>query len=75
MEVPRLVVKSKPQLLAYGTVTAMQDPSLICDLFHSSQQCQILNPLSEAWDRTHNLVVTSWIISPVPKWELLFTFN
>ena len=36
MEVPRLVVKSKPQLLAYGTVTAMQDPSLICELYHSS---------------------------------------
>ena len=36
IEVPRLAVESKPQLLAYGTVTAMQDPSLICDLYHSS---------------------------------------
>ena len=34
------------------TATATWDPSLICDLYHSSQQCQILNPLSEARDQT-----------------------
>ena len=28
---------------------------------HSSQPCRILNPLSEARDRIHNLVVSSWI--------------
>ena len=38
------------QLLAYTTATATSDPSLICDLYHSSWQCQILNPLSEARD-------------------------
>ena len=32
--------------------TTMQDPSCICDLGCSLQQCQILNPLSEASDRT-----------------------
>ena len=26
-----------------------------------SQQCQILNPLNKARDRTHNLMVPSWI--------------
>ena len=46
MEVPRLEVKSELQLLTYAT--AKQDLILICDLRHSSWQCQILNPLSEA---------------------------
>ena len=35
--------------------------SYICDLHHSSQQHQILNPLSEARDQTYNLMVPSWI--------------
>ena len=39
----------------------MQDPSLICELHHSPQERQNLNPLSEARDGTFNLVVTSWI--------------
>ena len=37
----------------------MPDPSHICDLHHSSQQGQILNPLSEAKDRTCILMDTS----------------
>ena len=32
MEVPRLGVELELQLLAYTTVTAMPDPSHICDL-------------------------------------------
>ena len=59
MEVPRLGVESELQLLAYATATAMQDPSRIYKLHHSSQQCQILNPLSEARDQTQNLMVPS----------------
>ena len=39
----------------------MPDPSHVCDLHHSSQQCLILNLLSEARDRTWVLVDTSWI--------------
>ena len=35
---------------AYATTTAMQDLNCICDLHHRSQQCWILNPLSEAKD-------------------------
>ena len=50
MEVPRLRVESELQLPAYTIVTAMQDPSHICDLCHSSGQIQILNSLSKARD-------------------------
>ena len=50
MEVPRLGVESKLELLAYTTATATQDLSHICDLHHSSQQRRILNPLSKARD-------------------------
>ena len=39
--------------LPYATATAVPDLSCIWDLHHSSQQCQILNPLSEA--REQNL--------------------
>ena len=61
MEVSSLGVELELQLLAYATATPMQDPSHICDLPHSSWQCQKLNPLSESRDQTHNLMVTSWI--------------
>ena len=61
MEVPRLGVQLELQLPAYTTATTPPDPSCIFDLHHSSQQRRILNPLSEARDQTHNLVVPSWI--------------
>ena len=60
-EVPRLGRSSELQLPAYTTATAMQDPSCAYNLHHSSQQCRILSPLSEARDRTHNLMVPRWI--------------
>ena len=47
--------------LAYARATEAPDPSHICKSHHSSQQRQILNPLSEARDRTCNLKVPSWI--------------
>ena len=50
MEVPSLGVQLELHLPAYTTATAMQDPSHICDLCHSSRQLQVLNPLSEARD-------------------------
>ena len=59
MEVPSLGVQSELQLPAYTTATAMQDLSHICDLHRHSQQRHILNPLSQAWDRTHILTDTS----------------
>ena len=52
MEVPRLGVKSELPLPAYTTATAMQDPSHIYDLHHSSQQRQIPDSLSKARDGT-----------------------
>ena len=61
MEVPRLGVKSELWLLAYTTAIAMQDPSLVCDLHHSSRQRQILNPLSKARDQTCVLMDASRI--------------
>ena len=61
VEVPRLGVEWELQLLAYTTATAVGVPSRVCDLHHSSWQRQILNPLSEARDRTHNLIVPSRI--------------
>ena len=61
IEVPRLGVELELLLPAYATATATWDPSCICKLHHSSQQGQILSPLSEARDRTHNLMVPSQI--------------
>ena len=62
MEVPKLGVELELQVLAYTTATATQDPSHICNLHHNSEQCQILNPLSKARDRTHILMDTSQIL-------------
>ena len=50
MEVLGLGVILELQLPAYATATAMPDPSLDCNLHHTSWQCQILNPLSEVID-------------------------
>ena len=63
MEVLMLGVELELQLPAYATTTttAMQDTSHIYDLCCSSQQHQILNPLSGARDQTQVLVDTSQI--------------
>ena len=61
MDVPRLEVEQELQLPAYTTATAMLDLSRVCDLHCSSQQCRILNPLSEAKGQTHNLMFPSQI--------------
>ena len=61
MEVPRLGVQLELKPPAYATATATQDPSHICNLYHSSLQHWILNPLSEARDRTFILMDTSQI--------------
>ena len=64
MEVSRLGVQSELQLLASTTATAIQDPSCVCDLHNSSQQCPILNPLSEARDQTQVLMDTRQVHNP-----------
>ena len=61
VKVTKLGVQSELQLSAYATATEMQGLSCVCDLHDSSWQCQILNPLSKARDRTHNLMDDSWI--------------
>ena len=61
MEVPRLGGELELQLPADTTAIATQDPRGICDLHHSSPQRLIFNPLSQARDWTHNLLVPSWI--------------
>ena len=52
---------SQARDLIGATATATWDPSCVCDLHHSSRQCWILNPLSEARGQTCNLMVPRWI--------------
>ena len=47
--------------VAYITATATPDLNCICELCCRLRQCQILNPLSKARDRTQNLTVPSRI--------------
>ena len=61
IEVPRVGVKLKLQLLAFTTVTSMPDPSWVCNLHCSLWQCWILSPLSKARDQTRILMDTSWV--------------
>ena len=61
MEVPSLGVKSELLVLAYTTATAWGNPSCVYDQHHSSWQCWIINPLSEARDQTPILMDTSQI--------------
>ena len=49
-EVPRQGVESELQLQAYATATATPNLSCFCCLHRSLQQCQILNPRSQAKD-------------------------
>ena len=50
MEIPRLVVELEVHPPATATAAETPDLSLTCDLSQSLWQCQILNPMSEAWD-------------------------
>ena len=61
MEVPQLGVELELKPLAYTTTTVTWDQSPVCDLYHSSWQRQILNPLSEARDQNCVLMDTSQI--------------
>ena len=61
MKVPRLGVVSELQPLAYATATATEDPSHVCNLYHSTRQCWILIPLSKARDQTRIFMDTIWV--------------
>ena len=67
--------ESERQLLTYTTATAMQDPSHICDLCHSSWQCQTFNPLRRPGIKT----ATSWIqvgsLTAEPQQELHYSIT
>ena len=65
MEVSSLEDELELQLLAYVTASAMPDPSLIGYPHCSLQPRQILNPLSEAGDRSCILMDTSQVLNPV----------
>ena len=65
MDVPWLGVESELQLPAYTTATAMQDLSLIINLYHRSWQCRILNPLIGARDQTSICVDTLQVLNPL----------
>ena len=77
MEILRLGIKREPQLLAYTTAAATQDPSSTCNLHHRSWQHWILNPLIKARNRNSILMDTSQIcfhwaimgtLRPTPKY-------
>ena len=77
MELPRLGVKSKLQLLAYTTAEATWDRSRICDLHHSSWNARFLTH----WMRPGMEPTSSWIlvrfISAAPQrglWFLIYLF-
>ena len=55
---------SQLQLPVCTTARAMLDRSHVCDLHHSSWQCQILNPRSEARDGTHVLMDALQALTP-----------
>ena len=71
MEVLSLGVESELQLPAYATATATQDPSHICDLYHSSR-CESLTH----WARPGIEPESSWIlvgfVTTEPQQELLY---
>ena len=56
VEIPRLGIGSEVHLQAYTTATATHVLNNVCNLPHSSRQCQIFNPLSEARDRIYVLM-------------------
>ena len=70
MEVPRLGVELKLQMLTYATATATPDLRSICDLHHTMWQCQILNP-SEARIKLTSLWTLGWVLNPLSHSTLL----
>ena len=75
-EFPKLEVESELQLLVYTTATATWGSKQHLLPRRCSQQCWILNPLSEARDQTCILMNTSWVLNPLShkgnSWECHF---
>ena len=70
MEIPRLGIELNLQLPTYTTATATQDPSHICDLCHSSQQCWILNPRTRPGIKPASTQILVGSITTEPQLEL-----
>ena len=70
VEVPRLRVESELQLPTCTTATATPVPSQVCDLYHSSQQHWILNPLARPGIEPSTPWFLVGFVSTVPQWEL-----
>ena len=75
MGVPRLGVESELQLKTYTAATAIKDLSCIWDFCRSLQQLRVLNPLTEARDRTLILTetvgfLTHWTTTGTPVFIL-----
>ena len=63
MEAPRLGVESAVAAgLYHSHSNEGSEPDRICNLHHNSQQHWILNPLSEARDRTCVLMDTNQVL-------------
>ena len=74
MEVPSLVIKSEVELPAAAIATATWDPSRICELHHSSQRCQIPDPLNEARDEPASSWILVGLVSAVPIFNTLICY-
>ena len=61
-DAPELGVELELQPPTYTTVTATQVTSAT---YITARQCQILNPLSGARDRTRILIDASWVDNPL----------
>ena len=70
MEVHRLRSEWSYSCRPTPTTIAMPDLSHICDLHHSSWQCQILNPLRPGTEPVSSRILVRFI-STEPHWELL----
>ena len=66
-------VKSDLELMAYAAAAAMQDPSHICNLHHSSRQCRILNPLSQQGSNPCPHGYKLDLLTTEPRQELLLS--
>ena len=67
--------QSELQLPAYTTAPATPDPSLICNLYPSSRQRRILNPLSEAGIKLESPWILVRFLTAEPQWERQALFS
>ena len=70
-EVPKPGVKLELQLPVTTTAAAAAtpDPSHVCNLHYSSQQCQILKPLSEAGIKPKSSRILDRFVTTEPQWN------